>query len=52
MVKTSDGSTTATVEISRVDRSRAIGQNGSRIKIVRALAKRHCDIDDINLRTV
>ena len=52
IAKTSDGTTTATVEISRTDRSRAIGQNGSRIKIIRALAKRHCNIDDINLKTV
>jgi transcription termination/antitermination protein NusA len=51
IAKTSGG-TSAVVEISREDRSRAIGAGGSRIKVIKTLAKRHCDIDDLNLRAV
>ncbi|MBD3387694.1 MAG: NusA-like transcription termination signal-binding factor [Candidatus Altiarchaeales archaeon] len=42
----------ATVQISIEDRSRAIGREGSRIRMVKALAKRHHNIGNINLRAV
>ena len=51
IAKTSGG-TSAVVQISREDRSRAIGVNGTRIKLIKALAKRHCDIEELNLRIV
>lgn len=46
------GARTASVGVGRGDRSKAIGQNGSRIKMARALAKRHFNIEDITLKTV
>lgn len=42
----------ATVQISRSDRSKAVGPGGAKIRMVRVLAKRHHNIDDINLRTI
>jgi len=51
IAKTSGG-TSAVVEISREDRNRAIGAGGNRIKAIKTLAKRHCDIEDLNLRAI
>lgn len=51
IAKTSGG-TSAIVEVAREDRSRAIGQGGSRIKLIKALAKRHANVDDLTLRAV
>ena len=51
IAKTSDG-TTAQVQISRENRSRAIGPGGSKIKLIKELAKRHHNIDDVRLKTV
>lgn len=42
-------STVAYAEVERADRGVAIGRDGSNIKTARTLAKRHFDIDDIEL---
>jgi len=42
----------AIVEVNRSDRRRVIGHNGSRIKIVKSLAKRHQDLDDIKIKVI
>jgi transcription termination/antitermination protein NusA len=46
------GNTAAQVEIAREDRSRAIGPGGSKIRLIKTIAKRHCGIDEFVLRTV
>ena len=46
------GETSAIVQVAREDRSRAIGPGGVRIKIIKQLAKRHIDIDTLNLKAV
>ncbi|MFH1056047.1 MAG: NusA-like transcription termination signal-binding factor [Candidatus Altiarchaeota archaeon] len=51
IAQTSDNKV-AVVEISRADRSKAIGHNGTRIKAAKALTKRHSNIDELTLRTV
>jgi transcription antitermination factor NusA-like protein len=51
VAKTSGG-TTAQVQIGREDRSRAIGPGGAKIKLIKALAKRHHNIDELNLRAI
>jgi len=51
IAKTSDGMA-ATVEVSREDRSKAIGQGGRRIKTIKKLARRHLEIEDFNMRSV
>lgn len=41
-----------TLEVSRKDASRVIGQNGGRIKIAKKLAERHFDVDDIKVKSI
>ncbi|RQG95205.1 NusA-like transcription termination signal-binding factor [Natrarchaeobius chitinivorans] len=41
--------TVAYVEVAEEDRGVAIGSNGRTIEAARTLAKRHCDIDDVQL---
>jgi transcription termination/antitermination protein NusA len=50
IAKTSSG-TSAQVVVGRDDKSRAVGPQGTKIKAIRALAKRHCNIEELNLRT-
>jgi transcription termination/antitermination protein NusA len=51
-IATTSGGKTAIIQISREDRSRAIGYNGKKIKAIRTAAKRHFKIDELNLKTV
>jgi transcription termination/antitermination protein NusA len=51
IAKTSGG-TTAQVYVNHGDKSRAVGPQGIKIKAIRELAKRHCNIDELTLRTV
>ncbi|MBU0761939.1 MAG: NusA-like transcription termination signal-binding factor [Candidatus Altiarchaeota archaeon] len=43
---------TALVQLSIEDRSRAVGQGGSRLKIMKQLAKRHHNVDDIRIKAI
>ena len=47
-----NGSKLVVVEINRRDKKRAIGHDGSHIKIARKLAKRHHGIEDIRVKGV
>jgi transcription termination/antitermination protein NusA len=51
VAKTSGG-TTAQVQISHEDRSKAIGPGGIKIRLIKQLAKRHHNIDELNLKTI
>ncbi|MFH0862286.1 MAG: NusA-like transcription termination signal-binding factor [Candidatus Altiarchaeota archaeon] len=51
IAKTSGG-TTAQVQIAHEDRSKAIGPGGVKIRLIKQLAKRHHDIDELSLRTL
>ena len=41
----------ATIDVSKLDRSKVIGHLGERIKMAKKLAKRHHNISNINIRT-
>jgi transcription termination/antitermination protein NusA len=43
---------TAQVQISREDRSKAIGPGGMKIRLIKQLVKRHHKIDELNLKTI
>lgn len=51
LVRLSDTST-AQIHISLEDRSRAIGQGGAKIRLIKQLAKRHHNIDEVSLKAV
>ncbi len=51
-IQTVNNEKTAIIWVGRDDRRRVIGHEGSRIKIAKKLAKRHCGIDDIKIKII
>jgi len=51
-VAQTSGNVAAVVEVAREDRSRAIGPGGSKIRMIKAAARRQAGIDELNLRAV
>ena len=47
-----DGVKIATIEVSKKDTRRVIGQNGSKIKAAKKLAERHFNVGDIKVKSI